>query len=83
MAPRETTTLRVTSGLRDDIARIAEQRGTTMVEVVHEAIARMDRDLWWEAVHQSLDHMTSSEVAAYRKETQQFDAAAGDGLHGG
>lgn len=82
MAPTKTTaTLRVPSELRDEIARIAEQRGTTMLEVVTDAVHRLGRDEWWSSVRDALDGLTSSEVASYQVESQQLDSAASaDGL---
>jgi len=81
MAPVETTTLRVPVELRDEIARIAGRRGTTMLDVVTDAIHRLSRDEWWDTVHSALDQMSDDEAAAYRRDTEGFDAAAGDGIH--
>ena len=81
MAPSQTTTtLRVPRDLRDEIARIAEQRGTTMLEVVTDAVHRLGRDEWWSSVRDALDGLTPSEIAAYQLESQQLDAASADGL---
>jgi hypothetical protein len=80
MAPSKTTTLRVPSELRDEIARIAEQRGTTMLEVVTDAVHRLGRDEWWLSVRHALDELTPSDVARYQVESQQLDAASADGL---
>ncbi|MBN4059592.1 hypothetical protein JYT35_00570 [Acidimicrobium ferrooxidans] len=81
MAPtKTTTTLRVPSELRDEIARIAEQRGTTMLEVVTDAVHRLGSDEWWSSVRDALDGLTPSEVATYQVEGQQLDAASMDGL---
>jgi arylsulfatase A-like enzyme len=80
MAPAETTTLRVPVELRDEIARLAEKRGTTMLDVVTDAIHRLTRDQWWDTVHDMLDEMTPEEAAEYQAGTRQLDAAAADGL---
>ena len=81
MAPsKTTTTLRVPSELRDEIARIAEQRGTTMLEVVTDAVHRLGRDEWWLSVRDALDGLTPSEVGEYQAESRQLDAASVDGL---
>jgi len=80
MAPTETTTLRVPRELRDEIARIAQQRGTTMLEVVADAVHRLDRDEWWDSVHDALDGLTPSALAAYQLESDQLGIAATDGL---
>jgi hypothetical protein len=83
MAPVETTTLRVPVQLRDEIARLAEERGTTMLDVVTDAVHRLSRDQWWDTVHDVVDQMTPEEVAAYQTETRRLDDAAADGLRAG
>ncbi len=80
MAPHETTTLRVPTELRDEIARIANQRGTTMLEVVTDAIHRLSREQWWDTVHVAIEAMTDDEKAAYHAEVEALDGTAGDGL---
>ena len=81
MAPsKTTTTLRVPSELRDEIARIAEQRGTTMLEVVTDAVHRLGRDEWWSSVRDALDGLGPTEVSTYQIESHQLDTAAADGL---
>jgi predicted transcriptional regulator len=81
MSPsKTTTTLRVPSELRDEIARIADQRGTTMLEVVTDAIHRLGRDEWWSSVRDALDGMSPAEVASYEAEGGQLDRASVDGL---
>lgn len=82
MAPSKTTTLRVPSELRDEIARIAEERGTTMLEVVTDAVHRLGRDDWWVSVRTALDDLSSAEVSAYQADSQHFGAASADGLKG-
>jgi hypothetical protein len=83
MAPVETTTLRVPVQLRDEIARLAEERGTTMLDVVTDAVHRLSRDQWWDTVHDVVDQMTPEEVAAYQTETRRLDDAAADRLRAG
>jgi hypothetical protein len=83
MAPAETTTLRVPIQLRDEIARLAEERGTTMLDVVTDAVHRLSRDQWWDTVRDVFDQMTPEDVAAYQTETSQLDDAAADGLRAG
>ncbi|MEA2702514.1 MAG: hypothetical protein QOD63_459 [Actinomycetota bacterium] len=82
MAPHETTTLRVPTELRDEIARIASQRGTTMLEVVSDAIHRLSREQWWDTVDQAIENVTDDEIAAYQAEVAALDGTAGDGLRG-
>ena len=81
MAPsKTTTTLRVPSELRDEIARIAQERGTTMLEVVTDAVHRLGRDDWWSSVRDALDGLTPSEVATYNAESLRLDTSSADGL---
>lgn len=81
MAPHETSTLRVPAELRDEIARLARERGTTMLEVVSDAIHRLSRERWWDAVHDAIDVMTDDDQTAYGAEVAVLDGAATDGLH--
>jgi predicted transcriptional regulator len=84
MAPsKSTATLRVPSELRDEIARIAELRGTTMLDVVTDAVHRLGRDEWWASVHEALDEWTPVEVAESGEERSRLDATAADGLDEG
>lgn len=82
MAPHETTTLRVPTELRDEIARIANERGTTMLDVVSDAIDRLGREHWWDTVHDAIEEMTDEDRAAYSAEVEALDGAAGDGFRG-
>lgn len=83
MAPTETTTLRVPVQLRDEIARLAEARGSTMLDIVTDAVHRLSRDQWWDSVHDAIDAMTADELGSYRDETNQLDSASADGLRAG
>ncbi len=80
MAPTETTTLRVPLELRDEIARLAAARGSTMLDIVTDAVHRLSRDQWWDSVHDAIDAMTADEAEAYQAETDQLDSATADGL---
>lgn len=80
MAPTQTTTLRMPLELRDEIARLAQERGSTMLDVVADAIHRLARDEWWGSVRQALDDLPDVEVAEYADEAEQLDRATGDGL---
>lgn len=81
MAPSQTTTLRVPTELRDEISRLAERRGTTMVDVVTDAVHRLGREEWWSSVRSALDRLNDADAASYHAESRRLDAgAAGDGL---
>lgn len=80
MALYQTTTLRVPTELRDEIMRMAKQRGTTMVDVVTDAVHRLGRDEWWIAARGALDGLTEAEAASYQAESGGLSAATADGL---
>lgn len=82
MATRETTTLRVPTALRDRIARIADERRTTLLDVVTDAVDRLDRDRWWEAVHATLDDLQDDDFAGYQTEAGRLGGTTRDGLDG-
>ncbi len=77
---KPSTTLRVPYELRDEIARIAERRGTSMLEVVADAVHQLEVADWWSSVGSALDDLAPSDVTAYRDEANQMEAAAMDGL---
>jgi len=80
MAPAETTTLRMPKPLRDEIARLADQRGTSMVDVVTDAVRNLRCDAWWAEVHVAFDAMAPAEVAAYDTEASGLEGSGLDGL---
>ena len=82
MAPSQTTTLRVPTELRDEISRLAKQRGTTMLDVVTDAVHRLGREEWWLSVRGALDELNDVEAASYRAESRRLESAAADGLDG-
>ena len=78
MALTETSTMRVPTGLRDEIARLAERRGTTMLAVVTDAVQRLSRDDWWESVHGALDAISVADATDYQIEAAELDRMAAD-----
>ena len=80
MALSQTTTLRVPTELRDEISRLAKQRGTTMLDVVTDAVHRLSREQWWTLVRSALDEMSDAEAGSYHDESRRLDATASDGL---
>lgn len=80
MALSQTTTLRVPVELRDEISRLAKQRGTTMLDVVTDAVHRLGRDEWWSSVRGALDGLSDADAASYQAESRRLGAAAADGL---
>ena len=72
----ETTTLRLSKELRDEIAKLAEESGTSMAELVAHAIEQLKRQRWWDGVQSSLSELDSE----YASEASILDAASGDGL---
>lgn len=76
MSPPKSTTLRLSTELRDEIARLAEQRGSSMVDVVAAAVDELKRQEWWKQVRLEVDELEND----YRVDVQVFEAAAGDGV---
>lgn len=76
MSPSKSTTLRLSTELRDEIARLAEQRGSSMVDVVAAAIDELKRQEWWNQVRVELAGLEND----YRIDAQVFEGAAGDGV---
>ena len=70
MVPAHTTTLRVPTELRDEISRLAKQRGTTMLDVVSDAVHRLGREQWWTLVRGALDGLSDAEALSYQAESQ-------------
>ncbi len=82
MAIAKSTTLRVSTELRDEIARLANLMDTTMQEVVAEAVRVLGRDEWWSSVHEALDDLDEQEVGSYLAEAKVLGGASPDGLDG-
>ncbi len=82
MAPSRSTTLRVPVELRDEIARIADRRGASLVEVVADAVHRLSRDEWWDQLHSRLDSLSEAEATDLANETERLDDTTQDGLGG-
>ena len=80
MALSQTTTLRVPTELRNEISRLAKQRGTTMLEVVTDAVHQLGSEQWWTLVRGALDRLSDAEAASYQAESQRLEATAADGL---
>lgn len=80
MALTQTTTLRVTTALRDEISRLAARRGCTMQEIVADAVQRLSQDEWWASVRSALDDLSTEETASYQADSGRLVAAAADGL---
>ena len=80
MAPTPTTTLRLPVALRDEIARLADERESTLLDVVADAVAHLKRDKWWAQVHEELETMTSAELADYHADAETLDVTTADGL---
>ena len=76
MAPTKTTTLRLSTTLRDEIARLAEERNTSMAELVANAIDELKRQHWWDEVHHSLNDLDDR----YTSEASVLDGTVRDGL---
>lgn len=68
--------------LRNEVAEIAERRGSSMLDVVVDAVHQLRRDEWWSSVHHSLDQMSTSEARSYAAERDGLSGSTADGLDG-
>ena len=60
--------------------RMAKRRGTTMVDVVTDAVYRLGRDEWWLEARNALDGLTQAAATSYQAESRGLSAATADGL---
>lgn len=73
--------MRIPTELRDRIARIAEHRGTSMLDVVTDAVRQIESDEWWANVHAALDEMSPADLADYNSESERLSRTLSDGLN--
>lgn len=83
VATTETTTLRVPVALRNEVARLARVRGTTMLVVVTDAVEELRRSQWWASLHAELEALDDGDIAGHVTETGILDHASGDGIGDG
>jgi predicted transcriptional regulator len=75
------TTIRVNQTLRNQINKIATERGTTAASVIEALLKEhLERALMAE-VKRKMGSMTPDERAAYNAEVAQWDDTASDGLN--
>ncbi|MCB1257254.1 MAG: hypothetical protein KDB26_09125 [Microthrixaceae bacterium] len=75
-----TATLRVPRELRDEIADLAKLRGTSMVEVVSDAVNQLRITEWWSTVHDALDQWDATDIQEHEAEVTELENSAGDRL---
>ena len=77
-----TTTIRVEQGTRDLLARLAQSQKRPMSQIVSEAIAKYEEDLFWQKAREGYERMNADpeDRAAYDAETRLWDASLADGL---
>jgi len=64
-------------GIELTFPRIAEERGSTLLQVVTDAVHLLSREQWWEAVQVALDEMTEDDLTSYRTEAGALDDGGG------
>jgi predicted transcriptional regulator len=83
MAEQETTTVRVTTALHGRLRALAGQRGTSIAQVLAEAIDAYERTLFWGEVRDWLGQLRADPDAwaDYQRESNEWeDATIADGL---
>ena len=53
-----------------------------MVQVVTDAIRGLEREQWWDSVHEGLDALSDTDAEAYRADVAALDGSTADGLLG-
>jgi predicted transcriptional regulator len=70
-----TTTIKVEIGVRDRLARLARQRGTTMGNLLAEAAERLEREAFFDRAREQLEQLREAdpeEWARYRAESHEW-----------
>ncbi len=75
-----TTTMRMPVELRDEIARLAAQRKSTMLDVVTDAVEQLRVQQWWDQVRDQLDAWTPEQIEEYRREAAPLESTLRDGI---
>ncbi|MDQ1247042.1 MAG: hypothetical protein QG597_1412, partial [Actinomycetota bacterium] len=77
MSSSDVTTIKVTKGLRDRLARAARSQDLTANEMVDLLLSRWERHMRMAAVAEAMRTTPSSEIDSYRAETLEWEQAEG------
>lgn len=80
MSSSDVTTIKVTKGLRDRLARAARSQDLTANEMVDLLLSRWERHMRMAAVAEAMRATPSSEIESYRAETLEWEQAEGPAL---
>jgi predicted transcriptional regulator len=77
-----TTSIRVEKITHDRLARLARAQGRSMTQIVGEAIAKYEEDLFWQKARDGYERMNADpeDRAAYDAGMALWDTALGVGL---
>lgn len=73
-----TTTIKVSTEVRDRLNAAAASRGLTPGALVQEFLSQYERGLWFEKIRTGYAALPSDDD--YARETEEWDATLGDGL---
>lgn len=77
-----TTSIRVEKSTHDQLTRLARAQGRSMTQIVGEAIARYEEELFWQRAREGYEriHADPNHRAALDAEMALWDTALADGL---
>lgn len=77
-----TTTMKVTTELRDRLARLARRHDRSLGAELSAIVALAEEREWWQAVEAAAARLQGDQEqwAEYLAEADEWDAVAGDGL---
>ena len=80
MVHSQIAAVRLPDELGDEISRLAERLGITMLDVVTPAVHQLWREEWWSSVRGAFDGLSDADAASYRTKNRLLDSATADGL---
>lgn len=76
------TTVRIEQETRNRLAKLAKSQKRSMTQIVAEAVAKYEDELYWQKAREGYERMNADpeDRARYDAETALWDTALGDGL---
>lgn len=68
------TTIKVDSTVRDRLAALARERGTTMGAILAEATEHLEREAFFAAAHRQLDQLRSDDPDGWKTDRAETDS---------
>ena len=76
------TSIRITESANRILEELSGKLGSPKAQVVERALKKLERDMFWQEVHDAYDRVASNpeELAAYRAEHAAWEGTLMDGL---